>query len=84
MSFVEQEDVFGVAEPFAKDLIRSLSDKHLVKLEENGSFKRLTHKEAKNLYGSDKPDIRFDMHFEDFTEEFKNSDFTLFSRAVNE
>lgn len=79
MSFVEQEDVFQVAESFVKDLIPGISpEKHI---RENKVY-RFTHKEAKDLYGSDKPDVRFDLHFEDFTEDFKNSGFSVFQGAV--
>lgn len=73
MSFVEQEDVFAVAEPFAKNLINEITQKKIVNMNGDGTFKRLTHKEAVNTYGSDKPDIRFDMHFEDFTADFADS-----------
>jgi aspartyl-tRNA synthetase len=83
MSFVEQEDVFAVAEPFAQELIRSITTKNIIWLE-GGKFKRLTHLESINTYGSDKPDIRFDMHFEDLTQNFATSGFSLFSRAVAE
>ncbi len=82
MSFVEQDDVFAVAEPFAKDLINSITSKKIVKLAPNGSFQRFTHQEAIATYGSDKPDIRFDMHFEDFTSDFTNSGFSLFAKTV--
>lgn len=84
MSFVEQEDVFQVAEPFAKSLINELTEKKIVSLAENGVFKRFTHREAVNTYGSDKPDIRFDMHFEDFTSDFAGSGFSLFAKTVAE
>lgn len=82
MSFVEQDDIFAVAEPFAKDLINTITEKNITKLRDNGSFVRLTHKEAINTYGSDKPDIRFDMHFEDFTSDFADSGFSLFAKTV--
>lgn len=84
MSFVEQEDIFAVAEPFAKNLIESITEKKIISLNKNSTFKRLTHLEAINIYGSDKPDIRFDMHFEDLTQNFAVSGFSLFSRAVAE
>ncbi len=84
MSFVEQEDVFAVAEPFAKNLIESITEKKIISLNNDSTFKRLTHKEAIDTYGSDKPDIRFDMHFEDLTQNFATSGFSLFSRAVAE
>lgn len=57
-------------------------------LEENGilsdekGFIRLTHHQSLDLFGSDKPDIRFDMHFEDFTADFVESGFSLFSSTV--
>jgi aspartyl-tRNA synthetase len=84
MSFVEQEDVFAVAEPFAINLIESITEKKIISLNTDKTFKRLTHKEAVDTYGSDKPDIRFDMHFEDLTQNFATSGFSLFSRAVAE
>ncbi len=83
MSFVEQEDVFDVAESFATSLITGITDKKII-AQVDGKFRRLTHKEAVDTYGSDKPDIRFDMHFEDLTQNFAKSDFSLFSRAVAE
>ncbi len=98
MSFVEQDDVFAVAEPFAKNLIESITEKRITSpltplLKERGiipaetsdtDFARLTHKQSIDIFGSDKPDIRFDMHFEDFTQSFATSGFSLFSRAVAE
>ncbi|MDD2891793.1 MAG: aspartate--tRNA ligase [Candidatus Gracilibacteria bacterium] len=79
MSFVEQEDIFVVAESFVKDLIAGVSpEKHI----RGNTIYRFTHKQAKDLYGSDKPDIRFDLHFEDFTENFRDSGFSVFQGAV--
>jgi aspartyl-tRNA synthetase len=84
MSFVEQEDVFAVAELFAKSLINGITTKKIVNMNADGTFRRLTHKEAINTYGSDKPDIRFDVHFEDFTADFTDSGFSLFAKTVAE
>ncbi len=82
MSFVEQEDIFAVAEPFVRELISALTPKKIVKLGVDSQFQRLTHEESVNFYGSDKPDIRFNMHFEDFTADFANSGFSLFANTV--
>gem|GEM_PF-2998958 len=49
---------------------------------ESDRFIRLTHKESQNIFGSDKPDIRFDMHFESLKEEFANTDFVVFKEAA--
>ncbi len=79
MSFVEQEDVLEVAENFARDLVREVvPEKQLL----TPVFTRISHKEAMEKYGSDKPDLRFDCHFEDMSEVFRNSGFSVFSGAV--
>ncbi len=79
MSFVHQEDVLEVAENFAKELVTDLCPERKLL---TPSFKRLTHLEAMEKYGSDKPDIRFDCHFEDFSSTFEKSDFSVFKGAV--
>jgi aspartyl-tRNA synthetase len=79
MSFVEQEDVFKIAEEYVKDLIPTLSPHKHIK---GNTVYRLTHKEAMDTYGSDKPDIRFDMKFVDLTKDFANSEFSVFRDAV--
>ena len=79
MSFVDQEDIFAVAEDFIKQLSHhSAPQKTIERLEENGQFIRLTHTQAKDLYGSDKPDLRFDLHFEDVSSIFQDSAFSVF------
>ncbi len=79
MSFVEQEDIFAVAEPFALDLVAAMTPHKRVV---TPKFIRLTHTEAVNTYGSDKPDLRFDMHFEDMSDAFISSGFSVFAQAV--
>lgn len=79
MSFVHQEDVLEMAENFARDLVTTVTpEKKLL----TQVFTRITHHEAMEKYGSDKPDLRFDCHFEDFSEAFKSSGFSVFSGAV--
>ena len=95
MSFVEQDDVFQVVENFLKDLIKELSPNKKILLwkdlkeriglwtYENDWFLRLTYEEALNYYGTDKPDLRFDMKFVDLTDVFENSDFAVFKSVVD-
>jgi aspartyl-tRNA synthetase len=84
MSFVEEKDVQSVAERFAQDLIKHMAPHKWVKLDGNGKFFRMTHTQAMDDYGSDKPDLRFDMKFADLTADFKDSGFSVFSNAVAE
>lgn len=79
MSFVHQEDVLEMAENFAKELVTELCPERKLL---TPTFKRLTHHEAMEKYGSDKPDIRFDCHFEDLSKVFERSDFSVFSGAI--
>lgn len=79
MSFVHQEDVLEVAENFAKELVTDLCPERKLL---TPSFARLTHREAMEKYGSDKPDVRFDCHFEDFSETFQSSNFSVFAGAI--
>ena len=79
MSFVHQEDVLEVAENFARDLVASVTPERKLL---TPVFTRLTHHEAMEKYGSDKPDLRFDCHFEDLSNELKSSGFSVFSGAV--
>jgi len=79
MSFVHQEDVLEMAENFARELVTDLcAERELL----TPTFKRLTHHEAMETYGSDKPDIRFDCHFEDLSKAFASSGFSVFSGAI--
>ncbi|MDR1739357.1 MAG: aspartate--tRNA ligase [Bacteroidales bacterium] len=57
MSFVTQEDVLGTFEGLMRHLF--MAEKGV----DVGAFPRITYREAMDLYGSDKPDIRFDMRF---------------------
>lgn len=80
MSFVHQEDVLEVAENFAREIVTDLCP-HRSLL--TPIFHRITHHDAIEKYGSDKPDLRFDCHFEDMTDVFRDSGFSVFSGAVS-
>ena len=75
MSFVEQEDVLQLFEEMTKHLFKT------VKGIEIDVFPRMPYKEAMELYGSDKPDIRFDMKFADLTASMKGKEFKVFNDA---
>ncbi|KKP84716.1 MAG: Aspartate-tRNA ligase [Candidatus Moranbacteria bacterium GW2011_GWF2_35_54] len=70
MSFVTQEDVLAVIEPLMFELTEKFSNKRIVNLGKDGKFIRLPWKEAMTRYGSDKPDLRFDLAVFQFLREW--------------
>lgn len=77
MSFVQQEDIFGVVEPLMIRIVEQLSDKKLL----FKPFPRLAYDDVMAKYGSDKPDLRFGMEFFDITDIGHASDFQVFKNA---
>ena len=77
MSFVEQEDVISLFEGMAKHLFATLRG---VEIKEN--FQRMTWADAMKYYGSDKPDIRFDMKFVELMDILKGYGFAVFDNAA--
>ncbi|MFH0819610.1 MAG: aspartate--tRNA ligase [bacterium] len=80
MSFVEQEDVWQTIEPLMIQLSQKFSGKKIKKK----PFPKLTWHEAMAKYGSDKPDLRFDLPIEDISDLVKNSDFSIFTQTIKE
>ncbi|MEY2826978.1 MAG: aspartyl-tRNA synthetase [Actinomycetota bacterium] len=72
MSFADQEDVIAVGEMVIKTLWREILGYEI------GDIPRITYHEAMNKYGSDKPDLRFELPLIDLTEYFKNTPFRVF------
>ncbi len=77
MSFVEQEDVFKIAEGYVKRLF-----KDVLNVDIPTPLPRLTYTDAMNDYGSDKPDTRFDMKIKDISDIVFNCGFGVFANAV--
>lgn len=75
MAFVEQNDVLNTFEGLARHLFRE------VKGFDPGEFQRMPFAEAMEKYGSDKPDIRFGMTFNDITTLAQGKDFPVFNSA---
>jgi aspartyl-tRNA synthetase len=78
MSFVEQEDVFGVIE----DTIATLW-KDLLGIEVPRPFKRLTYAECMRRFGIDKPDTRFGLELFDVSDVAKTCGFKVFADAAS-
>ena len=77
MSFVDEEDVMGVAEGLVKRVFADVMDKKLP-----DAFPRMTFGEAMEKYGVDKPDTRFELLLQDVTDIVRGSGFRLFSAAT--
>ena len=75
MSFVEQEDVLNTFEAMVKHLFKVVLDREV------GDFQRMPYAEAMRLYGSDKPDLRFGMAFNDLTPLVRGKGFKIFDEA---
>lgn len=75
MSFVDQEDVLEVFESMARHLFKEIRGVEIPKLEQ------MTWHDAMRRYGSDKPDLRFDMEFVELMDVLKKGKFTVFDSA---
>lgn len=78
MSFIHQEDIMDLVERLAKKVFKDVTGEE--KLEK---FDRITYDYAMNNYGSDKPDLRFDMKIKDLSEIVVNKGFSVFDYAIN-
>jgi aspartyl-tRNA synthetase len=87
MSFVEQSDIFKVVENYFFDLTDKLSDKKITSPTQNGiekSFIQISFNEAMETYGSDKPDLRYDMKLVDVASIFARSTNEIFSSIASD
>ena len=76
MAFVEQEDVLSIFERWAKHMFKSV-----LGVEFNEPLRRMPWIEAMEKYGSDKPDLRFGMEFNDITDLAHGHNFSVFDDA---
>ena len=76
MSFVEQNDILETFEGLIKHVFKKV--KNIDFLED---FPRITYQEAMEKFGSDKPDMRFEMEFVDFTVMAQGKGFPVFDDA---
>lgn len=77
MSFIDREDVYATIEGLLRRIWKRALNRDLAT-----PFQRLPFREALDRFGSDKPDLRFGLELEDFTEAFRASEFKVFSGAV--
>ena len=78
MSFVDQEDVMAVNEGFIQYVF-----KNVLGIDIPLPLPRMPYDEAMSRYGSDKPDIRFEMELVDLSETVANCGFGVFDGALS-
>lgn len=77
MSFVRREDILAIAEGFVQT-----AWKEILGINISTPLLQMTFADAMNRYGSDKPDLRYDLLLQDVTERAGSTAFSVFSEAV--
>jgi len=77
MSFVEEEDVMSTTERLIKKVFKEIKN-----IDVELPLMCMKYDDAIKYYGSDKPDLRFDMKINEVSEIFKNTEFTVFKNVL--
>ncbi len=80
MSFATQEEVWQEMEDLFKEVTEKFSKKKIQQL----PFPKIKYADAMDMYGSDKPDLRFEMKLQNVTELVRDCGFSVFSQAVSD
>jgi aspartyl-tRNA synthetase len=75
MAFIEQEDILNVFEGLIRQLFKNVKGVDIAEVP------RMQYADAMRLYGSDKPDTRFDMQFVELTNIVQGQGFPVFDAA---
>lgn len=78
MSFVDEEDIWSMTEGLMKEIFKDIKGIDLPE------FKRIPYDTCMEKYGSNKPDLRFDMPLYNVSEVFANTEFKVFENCLNE
>jgi len=77
MSFIDEEDIYSLIDRLFKKLFKEILNIDLIT-----PLLRMSYFDAMEKYGIDKPDLRFSLEINDFTDIFKESNFTLFKNNI--
>ncbi len=77
LSFVDMEEIMEINEGLFKRLFKEVLGKELVT-----PFEKMSYKDAMENYGSDKPDVRFDMKIQNISDLVKDCGFSVFTGAI--
>ena len=78
-SFLDQEEIQLIVENMLKNIVKEVRGIHI-----EDAFPIMTYQQAMEEYGSDKPDIRFDMKLNDVSSIMETSDFSVFKNTVKD
>lgn len=78
LSFEDQNFILDLMEHMMQRIF-----KNVLNVDIQIPFKRITWDDAMNLYGSDKPDLRFDMHFYDISDLLRDTGFKVFRNVLD-
>ncbi|CCZ54455.1 aspartate--tRNA ligase [Dialister invisus] len=78
LSFEDQDFILALMEHMMQRIF-----KNVLNVDIQIPFKRITWDDAMNLYGSDKPDLRFDMHFYDISDLLRDTGFKVFRNVLD-
>ena len=78
MSFVDEDDILTLTEKLFLKLAELVSEEFSI----NDSFPRITYAESMERFGTDKPDLRYGLEIQDFTDHARDSGFRVFEEAV--
>ena len=78
-SFVDEDDIMDLGEKLVASIFKKVKN-----IDINLPLKRMKYDDAIAKYGSDKPDLRFDMEINDITHIFNNTEFTIFKNVILE
>ncbi len=79
MSFVDSNDVIGLHENLVAKIFKQILD-----LDVKVPMRRLSYKKAMDDYGTDRPDLRFDMKLKDISDIAKQSTFKVFTTTIEQ
>ena len=77
MSFVEEKDIYNIFSQYVKNIIKEIGG------EEIKEIPKMTFAESIDSYGSDKPDLRFDLKIKNIDSVCKNKGFNVFDKSEN-
>ncbi|MFO7821730.1 MAG: aspartate--tRNA ligase, partial [Lentisphaeria bacterium] len=78
MSFVDPDDIIGVTETLLARIMSEVKGKKV-----QVPFRRMSYAEAMDRYGSDRPDLRYDLALVNLNSVFANTDFKVFKSVIS-